>query len=56
MAATEDQSPKETTRARGSGGDVQSKGIPDPQDTDRGKEPEGGATSEASSDATAKED
>lgn len=58
MAPSDSQSPNApVTRPRGSGGDVQSKGIsiPDAEDAEGRKEPEG-ASAETSSGATAKEE
>lgn len=56
MSLSENQPPDERTRTRGSGGDVQSKGIPDPNDPG-GREEAGGVTEgEGSGGATAEEE
>jgi hypothetical protein len=57
MVPSESQPPRESARARGSGGDIQSKGFPitDIEDADSHEESEGGGQAEASGSATAKE-
>jgi hypothetical protein len=57
-APSENQPSKESARPRGSGGDIQSKGLPitDIEDANSREESEGGAPAEASGGATSKED
>jgi hypothetical protein len=56
MALSENQPSDEPTRTRGSGGDVQSKGIPDPNDPDRSEEAEGAMEGERAGGATPNEE
>lgn len=57
MAASESQPPNESTRPRGAGGDIQSKGLPmtDAEGADSREDAEGGAQAEASGGAAEEE-
>jgi hypothetical protein len=56
MTTTEGQPPNESTKSRGSGGDIQSKGLstPDTEGTDSREEPESEAEQGAPGRATTK--